>query len=81
MDPSFPKALGQFAGMANVLTYLMILADNTLKLIACSSVWTALDLDKQKLCTSTEADNNSCNGSGKPIVMSMNDIAAINLPI
>jgi hypothetical protein len=73
------EALGRFVGIAehqgDVLTYL-ILADDTLQVIARSSVCSALTADDQNLRASTNAGEPS-NGDGKPIVMSAKDIAAI----
>jgi hypothetical protein len=71
--------LGRFVGIAehqgDVLTYL-ILTDDTLQVIARSSVRSALTTEDQNLRASTDAGEPS-NGDGKPIVMSTKDIAAI----
>jgi hypothetical protein len=73
------EALGRFVGIAenqgDVLTYLL-LTDDTLQVIARSSARSALDLDNTNMRASTDAGE-SGNGSGKPIIMSTKDIAAI----
>jgi hypothetical protein len=73
------EALGQFVGIAehqgDVLTHL-ILNDDTLQVVAQSSIRSALGPANKNMRASTDAGE-SGNGNGKPIVMSTNNIAAI----
>ena len=73
------EALGRFVGIAehqgNVLTCLMV-TDDALQVIACSSARSAPDPENPNLRASTHAGE-SANGRTKPTAMSAQDIAAI----